>query len=69
MEIETKQLRETIGDYNKEIQEYKAKEKKMNELQAKVDAYDKNIDETLNEKIKDVTDRVISKIKKYFYLT
>ena len=41
LEIEIKQLRETIGDYNQEIQEYKAKEKKMNELQAKVDAYDK----------------------------
>ena len=46
------QLRETINDYNQEIQDYKAKEKKMLELQAKVEAYDKNIDETLNVKIK-----------------
>ena len=36
MEIEIKQLRETIQDYNQEIQEYKVKEKKLNELQAKV---------------------------------
>jgi len=55
MEIEIKQLRETLGDYNKEIQEHKSKEKKLNELKAKVEAYDKNIDETLQEKIKDVT--------------
>jgi homeobox protein cut-like len=55
MEIEVKQLRETLADYNKEIQEHKAKEKKLNELKAKVEAYDKNIDETLQEKIKDVT--------------
>ena len=79
MEIEIKQLRETIQDYNQEIQEYKVKEKKLNELQAKVsqksvsrereldhgrnalqvDAYDKNIDETLNEKIRDVSDRML----------
>ena len=40
MEIEIKQLRETIQDYNQEIQEYKVKEKKLNELQAKVQATD-----------------------------
>lgn len=31
----------------------------MTELQAKVDAYDKNIDLTLNEKIKDVSERML----------
>ncbi len=50
--FQVKQLRETIDDYNQEIQDYKSKEKRMTELQAKVDAYDKNIDETLNVKIK-----------------
>ena len=40
MEIEIKQLRETIQDYNQEIQEYKVKEKKLNELQAKVQVTD-----------------------------
>ncbi len=41
------------------MQEYKSKEKKMSELQAKVDAYDKNIDETLAVRIKDVTERML----------
>ncbi len=31
----------------------------MSELQAKVDAYDKNIDETLAVRIKDVTERML----------
>ncbi len=31
----------------------------MQELQAKVDAYDKNIDETLNQRIKDVTENML----------
>ncbi|TRY77201.1 hypothetical protein TCAL_00088 [Tigriopus californicus] len=58
-EIETKQLRETIQDYNKEIQDYKVKEKKLTELQAKVEAYDRNIDQTLQERIKDVSERML----------
>lgn len=58
-EIETRQLRETLQDYNKEIQEYKVKEKKLNELQAKVEAYDRNIDGTLQERIKDVSERML----------
>ena len=31
----------------------------MKELQTKVDSYDRNIDETLNVRIKDVTDRML----------
>ena len=58
-EIETNQLRETIQDYNEEIQAYKAKEKKLAELQTKVDAYDRNIDETLNSRIKDASERMM----------
>eukprot|EP00095_Tigriopus_kingsejongensis_P008178 snap_masked-scaffold405_size181423-processed-gene-0.9 protein:Tk08178 transcript:snap_masked-scaffold405_size181423-processed-gene-0.9-mRNA-1 annotation:"protein casp-like" len=58
-EIETKQLRSTIQDYNQEIQEYKAKEKKLNELQAKVDAYDRNIDQTLEVRIAEVSERIL----------
>ncbi len=58
-EIEVSQLRQTIVDYNREIQDLKGKERRMHELQAKVDAYDKNIDETLNERIKDVTEQML----------
>ncbi len=53
-DIEVKQLKETLDDYNKEMKAAKVKEKRLAELQAKVDAYDKNIDLTLNERIKDV---------------
>ena len=42
-EIETKQLRETMGDQANEITELKTKEKKMQELQSLVAQYDKNI--------------------------
>ena len=35
------------------------KEKKMKELQTKVESYDRNIDETLNVRIQDVTDRML----------
>ena len=44
-EIETKQLRETMGDQANEITELKTKEKKMQELQSLVAQYDKNIGE------------------------
>merc|ERR1711893_317215 len=50
-EIETKQLRETMGEQAKEITELKVKEKKMVELQNLVNQYDKNIDETMNKKL------------------
>ena len=40
-EIEVKQLRETMGDQAKEITELKTKEKKMNQLEALVNQYDK----------------------------
>lgn len=57
-EIETRQLRETMADYNKEIQEYKVKEKKMHELQTKVDMYDKNIDSILQERVNEATAKI-----------
>ena len=46
-EIETKQLRETMGDQANEITELKTKEKKMQELQSLVAQYDKNIGKNL----------------------
>lgn len=59
-----KRVCDSLGTLLFMFQEYKAKEKKMVELQAKVDAYDKNIDQTLNERIKDVTERVREETRK-----
>ena len=60
LEIEAAQLRETLADYNKEIAEARSKEKKLQELQTKVEAYDKNIDATLQERIQGVTERMLA---------
>ena len=57
-EIETKQLRETMQDQGKEITELKVKEKKMVELQNMVNQYDKNIDETLNQRLGAAVEKV-----------
>ena len=50
-EIEVKQLRETMGDQAHEITELKTKEKKIEKLEALVNQYDKNIDETMQSKL------------------
>lgn len=57
-EIETKQLRETMGDQANEITELKTKEKKMQELQSLVAQYDKNIDETMKKKLADEVENI-----------
>lgn len=57
-EIEVQQLRETLGDYNVQMQELKAKEKKLSELQNMVAQYDRNIDETLNERLKSAKEKL-----------
>ncbi len=59
LEIECAQLRETLAGCNKEIAETRGKDKKLQELQTKVEAYDRNIDATLAEKIKGVTERML----------
>ena len=57
-EIEITAIRETMGEQAKEITELKSKEKKVLELQALVAQYDKNIDETMKEKLAGEIDRV-----------
>jgi len=57
-EIEINSIRETMSDQAKEIAELKSKEKKMLELQALVAQYDKNIDETMKEKLAGEIERV-----------
>ena len=57
-EIETNTIRETMGDMAKEITELKTKEKKMIELQSLVAQYDKNIDETMKEKLAGEVDKI-----------
>lgn len=57
-EIEINSIRETMSDQAKEIADLKSKEKKMLELQALVAQYDKNIDETMKEKLAGEIERV-----------
>ena len=57
-DIEINSIRETMNDQAKEITELKCKEKKMLELQALVAQYDKNIDETMKEKLAGEIERV-----------
>jgi chromosome segregation ATPase len=40
------------------MQELKAKEKKLSELQNRVAQYDRNIDETLNERLKEAKEKM-----------
>jgi hypothetical protein len=41
-----------------QMQELKAKEKRLSELQNMVAQYDRNIDETLNERLKEAKDKM-----------
>jgi len=52
LEIENNQLRETMGDFNKEITEYKEKTKNLKDVEEKLETQEKNMDETIEKKIK-----------------
>jgi len=52
LEIENNQLRETMGDYNKEITEYKEKTKNLKDVEEKLKSQDENMEETIGKKIK-----------------
>jgi len=52
LEIENNQLRETMGDFNKEITEYKEKTKNLKDVEEKLETQEKNMDETIDKKIK-----------------
>lgn len=67
-EIETKQLRETMTDQAKEITDLKSKEKKLQEMQALVAQYDKNIDETMKEKLATEVDKIKAEYEDKFHL-
>ncbi|XP_040570725.1 protein CASP [Lepeophtheirus salmonis] len=58
LEIEVSQLRETLKDYNSEISKSRSNDKKLADLKAKVEAYDRNIDATLQERIGEVTKQI-----------
>lgn len=57
-EIETKQLRETLAECNLQITDMKGKDKKLAELQAMITQYDKNIDDTLNQRLAEAMDKI-----------
>ena len=57
-EITIKQLKETMSIYEEEIVTFKKQEKEFNKLQNKLAKYDKNIDETLNERMIEVTEKL-----------
>lgn len=52
LEIENNQLRETMGDFNKEITEYKEKTKNLKDIEEKLESQEKNMDETIDKRIK-----------------
>jgi len=52
LEIENNQLRETMGDYNKEITEYKEKTKNLKDVEEKLERQETNMEETIEKKIK-----------------
>jgi len=52
LEIENNQLRETMGDYNKEITEYKEKTKNLKDVEEKLERQETNMEETIEKRIK-----------------
>ena len=65
-EIETKDLRETMAAQAQEIADLKVKEKKMAELQSLVAQYDKNIDETMKQKLGVEVDKIRDEYEEKF---
>lgn len=57
-ELVVAQLKETVGLYEDEIVGHKKRDKEFQKLKTKLEAYDKNIDATLNERMVEVTQRL-----------
>ena len=57
-ELAVDQLRETVSMYEEELVAAKRRDKELAKLKTKLEAYDKNIDATLNERMVEVTQRL-----------
>jgi len=52
LEIENNQLRETMGDFNKEITDYKERTKNLEDVEEKLKTQEKSMEETIDKRIK-----------------
>jgi len=60
LEIENNQLRETMGDFNKEITEYKERTKNLEDVEEKLETQEKSMEETIEKRIKSREEDIIN---------
>jgi len=60
LEIENNQLRETMGDFNKEITEYKERTKNLEDVEEKLKTQEKSMEETIDKRIKSREEDIIN---------
>ena len=59
LEIETAQLRETLGEYNVEMAELRSTAKKVTEMEEKVEEQEKSMDEAIDLEIKTKEEKLV----------
>lgn len=60
LEIENNQLRETMGDFNKEITDYKERTKNLEDVEEKLKTQEKSMEETIDKRIKSREEDIIN---------
>jgi len=60
LEIENNQLRETMGDFNKEITDYKERTKNLEDVEEKLKTQEESMEETIDKRIKSREEDIIN---------